>query len=159
MMNGGQLNAVYTRNYQIMCRQTEGLTHEDSVRQLPFRGNCMNWVLGHIIVYRTFVLRLLGEEGVLSESELGKYERGTAPITECELAMPFEKLLEALDRAQVRIATALEAVTDDELAAVVGESEQTLGERITFFQWHETYHVGQLEILRQLAGKDDAIIE
>ena len=24
--------------------------------------------------------------------------------------------------------------------------------------WHETYHTGQLELLRQLAGTDDAIV-
>ena len=30
----------------------EGLTHADSMKQLPFPGNCMNWNIGHIMVYR-----------------------------------------------------------------------------------------------------------
>jgi hypothetical protein len=45
----------------------------------------------------------------------------------------------------------LEAVADE-------ENRRTVGERIEFMQWRETYHVGQLEILRQLAGVNDAII-
>ena len=36
--------------------------------------------------------------------------------------------------------------------------ETTLGERLVFLHWHETYHVGQLELLRQLAGTNDAVI-
>jgi uncharacterized damage-inducible protein DinB len=159
-MNVEELSQVYARNHQIIHRQAEGLTHEESVLQLPFRGNCMNWVVGHIIVYRSYVLRMVGEEDALSEDEMAKYERGTEPLTECELAVSLEALLEALDDAQARLAAALAEVPADNLAAPVDEeSGQTVGERIAFFQWHETYHVGQLEILRQLAGKDDAVIE
>jgi hypothetical protein len=36
--------------------------------------------------------------------------------------------------------------------------DQTVGKQITFLQWHETYHLGQLEPLRQLAGKNDKVI-
>jgi hypothetical protein len=45
----------------------------------------------------------------------------------------------------------LEAIADE-------ENRRTLGERLEFIHWHETYPVGQLEILRQLAGMNDAII-
>lgn len=34
----------------------------------------------------------------------------------------------------------------------------TLGQLIFFLFWYETYHVGQPEFLRQLAGKDDKVI-
>jgi uncharacterized damage-inducible protein DinB len=34
----------------------------------------------------------------------------------------------------------------------------TLGQLIFFLFWHESYHVGQPEYLRQLAGKDDKVI-
>jgi hypothetical protein len=36
--------------------------------------------------------------------------------------------------------------------------EITLGNRLFFIYYHETYHVGQTELLRQLAGKNDKII-
>jgi hypothetical protein len=34
----------------------------------------------------------------------------------------------------------------------------TRGARLFFYYFHETYHVGQTELLRQLAGRDDKII-
>jgi hypothetical protein len=36
--------------------------------------------------------------------------------------------------------------------------DETVAEKIAFSHWHETYHVGQLELLRQLAGKNDKVI-
>jgi hypothetical protein len=36
--------------------------------------------------------------------------------------------------------------------------KDSIGERLTFANWYETYHVGQLEFLRQLAGKNDTVI-
>jgi hypothetical protein len=34
-----------------------------------------------------------------------------------------------------------------------------LGGVLAFLNWHEAYHVGQLELLRQLAGKNDQVIK
>jgi hypothetical protein len=56
-----KLIQLYQRTQWIIDRQTEGLTHADNLLQLPFRANCMNWVLGHLTVYRDKVLELLGE--------------------------------------------------------------------------------------------------
>jgi methionine salvage enolase-phosphatase E1 len=38
------------------------------------------------------------------------------------------------------------------------ETQSTILERLQSLVWHETYHIGQLEPLRQLAGKNDKII-
>jgi hypothetical protein len=40
----------------------------------------------------------------------------------------------------------------------MADEEETAGQQIRFSHWHETYHVGQLELLRQLAGKNDKVI-
>jgi uncharacterized damage-inducible protein DinB len=34
----------------------------------------------------------------------------------------------------------------------------TIGEWLLFFFFHESYHTGQTEIMRQAAGKNDKII-
>lgn len=41
------LIATLDTNQWIIDCQLKGLAHADTLRQLPFRGNCMNWVLGH----------------------------------------------------------------------------------------------------------------
>jgi len=38
------------------------MSQADSLIQLPFRSNCMNWIVGHILTNRYNVLRLLGAE-------------------------------------------------------------------------------------------------
>jgi uncharacterized damage-inducible protein DinB len=150
---------VYERSYRVIRMQTEGLTHADSLRQLPFRGNCMNWVLGHIVVHRDKVLALMGEKPALQPDERALYARGSNPIMEGDHALTLEELLAALEKSQVQLMAALQAASPADLEVAMGEgSQQTKLERIQFLQWHETYHLGQLEILRQLAGKDDAVI-
>ncbi len=48
-------------------------------------------------------------------------------------------------------------VSQEALNMPYGEDrEQTVGSRIAYLHWHETYHVGQLEILRQVSGEREA---
>ena len=35
---------------RVIKNKTNGLTHADSMKQLPFPANCMNWNLGHILI-------------------------------------------------------------------------------------------------------------
>ncbi len=51
---------------------------------------------------------------------------------------------------------AFEAMTLEDLNVL--RDERTLGERVLELYFHETYHTGQTEILRQLAGVDDKVI-
>jgi uncharacterized damage-inducible protein DinB len=145
---------------RVIHMQTEGLTHADSLVQPPFRGNCLNWVLGHILVGRNQVLTILGEPQIWDEAEAARYRSGSEPVTGEEQALSLKRLLADLDHSQERIAAALELVSPASLAEPVesGERERSRGQAVAFLHWHETYHTGQLELLRQLAGKDDAII-
>lgn len=148
------------RNVVVLQKQTNGLTHEDSLLQLPFRGNCLNWVLGHLANNRDRLLQLLGAEPVLGlRGE--RYARESEPITgDGSDALPLADLLAALARSQEALEAALARATEDQSAgpARTGGSTGTAGERLLFFYFHETYHVGQTELLRQLAGKDDKVI-
>jgi uncharacterized damage-inducible protein DinB len=159
MANPEKLIQSFKLTHWLIHKQAEGLTHADSVLQLPFRGNCFNWVLGHIINSRNEALTLLGETPTLSEAEASLYQSGAEPVTGEEQAVRLERLLQALDEALNRLTTALQQVSPDRMAAIYNaERQQTVGDRIAGLHWHETYHTGQLEILRQLAGKDDKVV-
>jgi uncharacterized damage-inducible protein DinB len=74
--------------------------------------------------------------------------------------LPLERLLEALEGAQEGIAAGLRRATPAELA---GQAQSHLGtttvaQLLFFLYYHETYHTGQTELLRQLAGTNDHII-
>lgn len=147
-----------TRN--VIKLQTDGLTHEDSLRQLPFRGNCLNWVVGHILVGRLNVLKLLGTSPSWGDGYRARYEQGSEPIADSQRALPLDQLLADLDQSQEQIKALLDNIEPEELGKMLrsDDKEEPLASAIAFLHWHETYHTGQLEILRQLAGTDDAII-
>ena len=148
------LAELFAINYRVIRRQVDGLTHEDSLLQLPFRGNCLNWVLGHIVATRNRALALLGEPPIWSEAEAARYATGSEPITSNADALPLEKILRDLDCSQERLTAALRRATD----LNIPQGEDTVGEQLAFLHFHEAYHTGQTEMLRQLAGKNDKVI-
>ncbi len=158
--NAETLARSYKLTHHIIKLQAEGLTHEEALLQPPFRGNCFNWVLGHLLVGRNTALQLLGEPPLWTEHEISRYQTGSAPITGTEQALSLGHLLEDMDRSQQQIAAALERISAEELEAKIEfrQSQRPLSQALAGLHWHETYHTGQLELLRQLAGKDDAII-
>jgi len=161
MLNKEQLIDGFALNLSLIQRQCDGLQHEDSLLQPPFRGNCLNWVLGHILVGRDRVLRLLGEEPTLSPEEKDRYETNSEPITlDSEENLGLTDLLARLQTAQERISTGLQRATPDDLAKAIDIETPTvtIGKKIFGLYFHDTYHTGQTELLRQLAGTNDKIV-
>jgi uncharacterized damage-inducible protein DinB len=161
MIRTEELLEAFARNLNIIRAQTEGLSHKQCLLQPPFRGNCMNWVLGHIAETRNSLLKTLGEKPILTEEESKRYGHGSEPVcADGEDVIKLERLLGMLQHSQERIAVALPRLTPQDLAKMVKDhrGEVTLGNRLFFLYFHETYHTGQTELLRQLAGKDDKVI-
>lgn len=160
-MDAKQLANVYKRNLIVIKRQIDGLTHEDSMIQPPFRGNCLNFVLGHMAASRQDVLRLLDAESLMSEEEINRYTIEAEPIlSEGDNVLKLEAIMKVMDGSQVEIEERMSGMTSDNLDKGIGDGERkvTLGMRIEFLSWHEAYHTGQTEYLRQLAGTDDKVI-
>ena len=152
---------VFRRNMWVIDRQADGLSHSDSLLQPESRGNCLNYVLGHMMSSRETVMRMLGLEPMMTPEERTRYGSDTDPIAEDgEGVVPLARLLELLTTSTERIIESVEKLSpqDLEMEVQLGQSTATLGQRLEFFGWHEAYHVGQTEYLRQLAGTDDKVI-
>ena len=161
MISTQELLEAYGRNLSVIQSQMKGLSHEQCLLQLPFRGNCMNWILGHIAETRNSLLKTLGEEPILTEKECARYGHGSEPVgADGQRAIESERLLRLLEKSQERLAMALPRLTAADLARKVKDhrGEVPLGNRLFFLYFHETYHTGQTELLRQLAGTNDKII-
>ena len=145
-------NILGTSNY-VIKEKTEGLTHADSMLQLPFPGNCMNWILGHLMVYRMQCLGVIDGVSEPDEDEFGLYGFGSEPMTDSDKAIPLETLLARLDTLSEQIAAALEKMPDSRLEEFVDEEQGvTVAQRLVFnLVYHEAYHVGQLEPLYEQA--------
>jgi len=161
MIRPQELAGAFERNLEMIKMQTKGLSHEDSLLQPPFRGNCLNWVLGHIVETRDRILELLGELPIGGEGVRARYGYGSEPVcADGEGVLRLETLLEALERSQERINAALQRITVEELTKETEDhrGKTRVAERLFFLYFHETYHVGQTELLRQLAGTNDKVI-
>jgi uncharacterized damage-inducible protein DinB len=154
------LSNVYTRNQWVINEQTKGLTHADSLLQPDRRGNCLNFVLGHILVHREKIMKMLDLELLLTNSLFKRYDFDADPVLEDgPNIIPLEELLALLEKSTGLLVEAIKRLTqaDLEREVTLGNSTATLGQRIEFFSWHDTYHVGQTEYLRQLAVDDKVI--
>ena len=161
MITPTQLAEAYALNSRVILMQTQDLTHADSLIQTPYNINSLNWTLGHIAVHRDKVLELLDHEPLLSKSETERYGRGSAPVTGQENdVLSLEQLLEIIDRGQEIISKRLPELSPEELARELplGKGTTTLAARLHWYYFHDTYHTGQTELLRQIAGKNDQII-
>ena len=161
MISANQLGEGFALNLRIVQRQTRGLSHSDSLIQPPVRGNCLNWVLGHLAVNRDRVITLLGSEPLLTDEQRSLYESESNPITsETDNPLELGSLLAILERGQDLIDRRIADLPEAKLnhSPEGSKTSQTLGQILFGLYFHDTFHTGQTELLRQLAGTDDKVI-
>lgn len=109
--------------------------------------------MGHIISGRNEALSVLGNPALWSEEELAIYKTGSSPITSSGQGLILNKLLADLDESLEQLSACLAQITPEELGRIVETrfGERPLDQHLASLHWHETYHTGQLEILRELA--------
>lgn len=150
------LRFLYDFDHAAINRNCAGFTHEESLAA-PVAGNCANWVLGHIIQNRMTLLRLLGEEPLWSDADGAIYARGTKSFDPAA-ARDFAGLLKDLETTQERVRAGLSRLEPAVLSKKLEpEDKWTLAETLHFLSFHESYHAGQLGLLRRIAGKPGAI--
>jgi hypothetical protein len=161
MITIADLTKLLSMINNIIKQQTAGLTQADTLLQPQPSGNCMNWVLGHALINQIILLQLLEVESPIDEAELAAYTTDSMPIAgEGSGVLPLERLLEYHDLVHQLMLTRLGEMSDADFERQVESNDRTfsLGWRVFFRQFHLTYHVGQLELLRQMAGKTEKII-
>jgi hypothetical protein len=131
----------------------EGLTHADSMKQLPFPGNCMNWNIGHIMVFRDEYLGAIDGVSAPDAAEFAIYGGGSEPLTDSTKAIPLDTLIERLDASSKRLKAAFQSLSPEKLNELYESwAGNSLDNYLHFYVVvHEALHLGQLEILRELA--------
>ena len=149
--------ASLTKDYEftsmLVHNLVDGLTQEETLIQLPFEVNCLNWVLGHIVTNRSHTLEVVGAEHAWQDKVRELYNTGTENINVGDRSIHVDVLLKYLDESVELIKGALENVSDEYLSENFSNyrGEKTREAHLSGFHWHETYHIGQLEIFRALA--------
>jgi len=147
MKNEETIN-VFKYNNRVINVNLAGITQEESLASPEAGGNCINWVLGHIIVSRNDINEMLGLDKIADEKLEKIYSRGTANINS-DNAVNINKLLEIYNNSQ--------KLLEDKVAETDFSSDPDKLKSLTFLAFHESYHCGQTGLLRRVAGKDGAI--
>lgn len=158
-LTAGQLIDAFNLNLHLIQRHVGDLTHEQSLIQPPYHHNCLNWILGHVIHSRDSMLKLLSAELPSDNAAFERYKRGSAPLLhDGPDVIHLDAQLNALADRQARLAAALNRADEDTMTQRIDEND-TIGSALFLLYFHECYHTGQIDPLRQLAGKNDVIIK
>jgi hypothetical protein len=146
---------------EIMRQQTDGLSHADSLLQPQPGGNCLNWVMGHLVGNLVEIQRVLCGDLPDGLPDLNHYGFGSDPVHGEEAGViDFQALLGTYDLLMThigeRLAEMSEADFEEEIDFWQGKTRR--GYVAFFYFFHHTYHLGQLEQLRNLAGRTEKVI-
>jgi uncharacterized damage-inducible protein DinB len=149
------LSQLFEMNFGALSGNLEGITHEQSLVLPQPEGNCINWVLGHMVASRSRILPLL-EVQPPWDSELSFLYSGR-PEAEWSTAraIQLESIKVDYARSQQAILTALHGMTNAKLTKAI--KGKPLLEVLGFAHFHETYHVGQIGLLRRIVGHHGVI--
>jgi hypothetical protein len=141
---------------------TDGVSHADSLVQPQPDGNCLNWVVGHLIAIYHHTFPLLGQQPVLPAQVLARYDRGSPPIRDASEATDFSELLTSWDETSRRFAAGLATLDPATLVSPAplspsNDPTETIGSLLCSIAWHQAYHAGQTGLLRRVTGKRGAI--
>lgn len=147
-MKNLELVTFLNYNHYSVNKNLEGITHEESLISPQAGGNCINMVLGHIVITRDTLLETFGFEGICNE-KMGKMYAQGAPPLEAEDAVDINELLRRYNDSQEKITNVL---PQQDLGGEEEKIKNLLG-----LAFHEAYHAGQIGILRRVIGKEGLI--
>lgn len=162
-MDTDTLIAQLTYSRGIVGGRVKEFTHEESLIQPQPAGNCMNWVLGHLVQNRNDTVRMLGKESPYPADKFDRYRPENPALTDTSEALPFTELLECFNALEEPLFDAIRTVTDEALAAPfpnspTGNPDETVGSFLPAIVWHESYHIGQLALLRRIVEGKPATV-
>ncbi len=150
------VESVFRQQYEINRRalgiNLDGVSENQALFELNGSAS-MNWIVGHMLRSRSDTLEEAGAQRLHDQEELLWYRpRHEAPERQ-STALSLTTLLAMMDETSElflqRIATLLESLPEDQRDAVV--------RRIAFRSFHESYHCGQIAILRRALGMEGMI--
>jgi hypothetical protein len=148
--------------HKVVHINVAGVTQQESLINPKPEGNCLNWVVGHLVCIYNKVMPLLGQKALPEADRLKRYDRGSAPVRNASEAMELSELLSIWDEASQRVDDGLSSLTPEMLDArasfsPTNDPNETVRSLVSTILFHQAYHSGQLGVLRRIAGKPGAI--
>ena len=149
----GSIPLIFRLNDGLMTRALDGLSDEECSRPLTDRTNSLLWILSHAVDTRAFMLRQLGDACDTGWGSL--FARGATVDPSASYPAREEVVRahrEISDRLHARLATLDEAALATPATDLNLPGAKTVADVIAFFALHDSYHVGQMALVRKGLG-------
>jgi uncharacterized damage-inducible protein DinB len=156
MERGKLWRGAFGGNVRLLELNSAGLTEELAARRPASGVASAAWIVGHLVLSRRRILKLLGGQPSEDPTWEQHYARG-GPGTQAHL--DWAGLQAAFRTADQALKAAFQEAPDWDrptLNPAVG-AEQPLEQVLTFLFMHECYHLGQIGLIRKLHGLPGAI--
>lgn len=133
----------------------DGFTPDDWATKLG-EGNSPHWILGHVASSRRHLARQLGAEIPEDEWEASFGAGVDATKLDPAALLPVVDLVIDLQARGDDLQRLLDGLTDEAAAAPwtkFPDGSSSLGEGAHFMFMHETYHIGQIGLVRRAVGR------
>ena len=143
----------YQLNTLVLDSILKDLKEPDSLGKTG-QSNTIGWIFGHIILGRGSILNLLKIDYQKMDKE-EKYKRGSIKDSNVKLD-PLEGMAVFIKRGTL-IEEAIQHIDEVKLNEEIGYKLPGGGDRvkdaILFTAWHETFHIGQIDLILSAVGK------
>ncbi|MDX1501240.1 MAG: DinB family protein [Thermoanaerobaculia bacterium] len=145
---------TYRFNSKLVALGLADLDPDHAVRRLKAgAGSSIAYLTGHLCSSRYGLLKTLGAAEDNPYQELFGLGAGSR---DGSAYPPLPELAAGWDDTAARLHEALESVTDERARQPGAENlptgDRTLRGQLAFIAWHESYHVGQIGLLRTEMG-------
>ncbi len=148
---------IMLKNYQlntlILDSLLKNLKETDTLEKTG-QSNTIGWILGHIIIGRGSVLNMLKIDYQKMDDE-EEYKRGSMKnnnikIDPIKAMVEFKKRGTQIEEAIININ---ETLLDEEINYKLPGGGNQVKDAILFSAWHETFHIGQIDLILAALGK------
>jgi uncharacterized damage-inducible protein DinB len=147
------LTSILRLNTKLFRNCLDGITDEQAVSRPSSTTNSAAFVAAHVADARFYLLTLLGAQ---QPNPLAVYLEGARSIDDLKECPSLDVIQRAWTDASHALRDRLDVMTTAELDSPVTTRfplvDQTALGALTFLVQHDTYHIGQLALLRRHVG-------
>jgi uncharacterized damage-inducible protein DinB len=150
------VSGIYELNTSLLPRTLNGIKDEDLVKRPTDCTNSLHFVVGHTAATRFYVGNFLGLDGPCPWGEIFDGGQTVRDISEYP---SMTEILQVWNEYAERLQAGFEEVSQSHLESdspVQLPGGSTVRGAISFFAFHESYHIGQLAYIRRLLEYDQA---
>ena len=125
----------------------DGITDKDALKRPNEKVNHINWLLGHLATCRFMLLNLIGCNE--NDPYFNIYFKAISPDTSY---VSLQEIRSNWEKASVLLLKKIETISEEEMEEDLPGKKAKPKDFISFFIYHEAYHLGQVGYARKFLG-------